>query len=146
MWRALDAVTPAALKRIGRARAKVRRHVWAQLPAGLPASPVAGTDLGDLVVVDVDATLVTAHSEKQQAAATFKGGYGFHPLGVWCDNTGEMLAVRLRPGNANANHAGDHIVVLDEAIGQIPATHRRRLLVRADTAGATHRCWTGSLP
>jgi len=50
-----------------------------------------------------------------------------------------MLAVRLRPGNANANHAGDHIVVLDEAIGQIPAMHRRRLLVRADTAGATHQ-------
>jgi Transposase DDE domain group 1 len=85
VWRALDEVTPAALTRIGRARAKVRRHVWAQLPAGLPASPVAGTDLGDLVVMDVDATLVTAHSEKQQAAATFKGGYGFHPLGVWCD-------------------------------------------------------------
>ena len=35
----------------------------------------------------------------------FKGGFGFHPLGVWCDNTAEMFAVKLRPGNANANHA-----------------------------------------
>ena len=68
--------------------------MWAQLPDGLPASPAAGTDLGETVVIDVDATLVTAHSEKEQAAANFKGGFGFHPLGAWCDNTGEMLAVR----------------------------------------------------
>ena len=139
VWRALDEVTPAALKRVAKARAKARRHVWAQLPGGLPASPVAGSDLGEVVVLDVDATLVSAHSEKQQAAATFKGGYGFHPLGVWCDNTGEMLAMRLRPGNANANHAGDHVEMLDEAIRQIPTGHRGRLLVRTDTAGATHQ-------
>jgi hypothetical protein len=50
-----------------------------------------------------------------------------------------MLAVRLRPGNANANHAGDHITVLTEAIAQIPTPYRRNLLVRADTAGATHQ-------
>ncbi len=139
VWRTLDEVSPAALTRIGKARARVRRHVWSQLPHGLPASRAAGTDLGDTVVIDVDATLVTAHSEKERAAANFKGGFGFHPLGVWCDNTGEMLAVRLRPGNANANHAGDHLAVLGEAIAQIPGSYRRRLLVRADTAGATHQ-------
>jgi len=139
VWRTLDEVTPAALKRIATARAKVRRHVWAQLPHGLPASPAAGSDLGETVVIDVDATLVTAHSEKEQAAANFKGGFGFHPLGAWCDNTGEMLAIGLRPGNANANHAGDHIAVLGEAITQVPGSHRRRLLVRADSAGATHQ-------
>jgi len=138
VWRTLEAITPAALRRIATARAKVRRHVWAQMPDGVPASPAAGIDLGETVVIDVDATLVTAHSEKEHAAANFKGGFGFHPLGVWCDNTGEMLAVTLRPGNANANHAGDHIAVLGEAIGQIPAQHRRQILVRADTAGATH--------
>jgi hypothetical protein len=60
------------------------------------------------VVLDVDATLVTSHSEKEQAKATFKGGFGFHPLGVWCDNTTELLAAMLRPGNAGSNHAGDH--------------------------------------
>jgi hypothetical protein len=76
--------------------------------------------------------------DKEAAAANFKGGFGFHPLGVWCDNTGELFAIRLRPGNANANHAQDHIDLLGEAIGQIPAGHRRRILVRADSAGASH--------
>lgn len=137
VWRALDEVTPAALARIEKCRAKTRKHVWSLL-AQIPASTAAGADLGDTIVIDVDATLVTAHSEKEQAAATFKHGYGFHPLAAWCDNTTEMLAVTLRPGNAGSNHAGDHIDVLARAIGQIPAAHRRHLLVRADGAGATH--------
>ncbi|MHB8187787.1 MAG: hypothetical protein ACYDDU_17300 [Dermatophilaceae bacterium] len=77
VWRALDELTPAALKRIEVARAKVRRHVWAQLPK-LPESQVTDTTLGATVVLDVDATLVTAHSEKQFAAGTFKGGFGYH--------------------------------------------------------------------
>ena len=106
MWRTLDGLTPAAMKRVEKARAKVRRHVWAQFASsrgGLPPSKVAGTDLGETVVLDVDATLVTAHSEKESAAATFKGGFGYHPIGVWCDNTQEMLAATLRPGNAGSN-------------------------------------------
>ena len=139
VWRTLDELTPAALKQIAKARARARRRVWELLPDGLPASGAAGTDLADTVVLDIDATLVTAHSEKEQAAANFKGGFGFHPLGVWCDNTRELLAVTLRPGNANANHAGDHIAVLGEAISQVPASYRRRLLIRADSAGATHQ-------
>jgi hypothetical protein len=139
VWRALDEITPAALTRIGKARARARRRVWGLLGDGVPASATAGAGLGDTVVLDVDATLVTAHSEKEQAAANFKGGFGFHPLGVWCDNTRELLAIRLRPGNANANHAGDHIAVLGDAIVQVPLSHRRRLLVRADSAGATHQ-------
>lgn len=138
VWRTLDDINPVALKRIAKARARARRRVWDLFPDGVPASGAAGADLGDTVVLDVDATLVTAHSEKEQAAANFKGGFGFHPLGVWCDNTRELLAVTLRPGNANANHAGDHISVLGDAISQVPASYRRRLLVRADSAGATH--------
>jgi len=137
VWRALDEVTPAALRRVATARAQARRHVWAQLPA-VPPSRVAGIDLGNVVVLDVDATLVTAHSEKELAAPTFKGGFGYHPLAVWCDNTTEMLAVSLRPGNAGANTAADHIEVLTAAIAQVPAAHRRGLLVRADGAGASH--------
>jgi len=137
VWRALDQTTPAALVRVEKARAKTRRHVWSLL-GQIPVSKAAGTDLGDTVVIDVDATLVTAHSEKEQARATFKHGFGFHPLGAWCDNTGEMLAVTLRPGNAGSNHAGDHIDVLSRAIAQVPAAHRRHLLIRADGAGATH--------
>jgi hypothetical protein len=138
VWRSLDEVTPAALTRVERARAKVRRHIWSQM-SRLPASRVAGVDLGATVVLDVDATLITAHSDKEQAAATFKHGYGFHPIGVWCDNTSELLAITLRPGNAGSNHAGDHIEVLTRAIAQIPAAHRSHLLVRADGAGATHQ-------
>jgi len=138
VWRALAELSPARVKRIQTARARVRRHVWTRLPEGVPASTVANTDLGGVVVLDVDATLVTTHSEKEHAAATFKGGFGYHPIGVWCDNTTELLAVTLRPGNAGANTATDHIDVLTQAITQIPATHRRNLLVRTDGAGASH--------
>ena len=140
VWRTLDELTPAAMKRVEKARATVRRHVWAQLAGrgGLPASKVAGADLGDTVVLDVDATLVTVHSEKESAAATFKGGFGYHPIGVWCDNSQEMLAAMLRPGNAGSNTTADHITVLTAAIAQVPAAHRRKLLVRADGAGASH--------
>jgi len=137
VWRALDELTPAWLRAIEVARAWTRRHVWAQLPL-LPASKVVDTDLGDTVVLDVDATLVTAHSEKEQAAPNFKGGFGYHPLGVWCDNTTEMLAVSLRAGNAGSNTTTDHIDVLTAAIAQVPATHRRNMLIRADGAGASH--------
>ena len=88
VWRTLDEITPAAAKRIAAARARVRRHVWALLAAsqgGVLASKVAGTDLGKTVVLDVDATIVVAHSEKELASPTFKKTWGFHPLGVWCD-------------------------------------------------------------
>ena len=138
VWRALDEVTPAAAKRIDKARARVRAHVWSQLPGGVPASKVADSDLGEVVVLDVDATLVTAHSEKEGAAVTFKKGFGYHPLGVWCENTQESLALMLRPGNAGSNTAADHIEVLTAAIAQVPPPHRRKLLIRADGAGASH--------
>ena len=138
VWRVLDEVTPAVAKRIDKARAKVRAHVWSQLPGGVPASKVADGDLGETVVLDVDATLVAAHSEKEGAAVTFKKGFGYHPLGVWCENTQESLALMLRPGNAGSNTAADHIAVLSAAIGQVPAAHRKKLLIRADGAGASH--------
>jgi hypothetical protein len=136
----LDELTPARLRRIERARAKTRTRVWSLLPGGRPpASQVAGTALAeDVVVLDVDATIVLAHSEKEHARPTFKGTFGFHPIGVWCDNTSELLAIRLRPGNANANTTADHLDVLSAAIAQVPTQHRRRLLVRADGAGASH--------
>ena len=138
VWRTLKGMTPAAAKRIDKARAKVRAHVWSQLPHGVPASKVADTDLGDTVVLDVDATLVTAHSEKEGAASTFKRGFGYHPLGVWCDNSQESLALMLRPGNAGSNTVADHVAVLTVAIAQVPARHRKNLLIRADGAGASH--------
>lgn len=138
VWRTLSELTPRQLTNIDKARARVRAHVWSQVPGGLPASGVADTDLGEVVVLDVDATIVVAHSEKESAAPTFKGTFGFHPIGVWCDNTTELLAARLRPGNAGANTTTDHLEVLRAAIDQIPRAHRKHLLIRSDGAGASH--------
>jgi len=141
VWRALDEITEAQVKKIVIARARTRRHVWALLAAsegGFPASRVAGTDLGATVVLDVDATIVISHSEKEQASPTFKRTFGFHPLGVWCDNTAEFLTAKLRTGKAGSNTAADHVEVLAAAITQIPAARRKNLLVRCDGAGASH--------
>ena len=92
------------------------------------------------LTIDIDATLITAHSDKEGAAGNYKHGYGFHPLQAYGDETREALAAMLRPGNAGANTASDHKLVLDRALAQIPAEHVERLeiLVRADRAGATH--------
>jgi hypothetical protein len=139
--RALAALDEAGLRRIAKARAKVRARVWellARRPQGFPWLAVAGKVLSGWVVIDLDATLITAHSDKQGAAATFKRGFGFHPLGAWCANTGESLAMLLRPGNAGSNTVTDHIQVLGEAIAQLPLKYRRKILVRVDGAGATH--------
>jgi hypothetical protein len=65
----------------------------------------------------MDATLVTAYSDKEGAAPTWKKGYGFHPLGAWCCNTRECLAMKLRPGNAGSNTFTDHEKVLAAAAG-----------------------------
>lgn len=72
------------------------------------------------LTLDFDATLVTAHSDKQDAAPTYKQGFGFHPLGVWVDGLEELLAAMLRPGNAGSNCATDHVVLLDEATDALP--------------------------
>ena len=100
--RALDlAGTPAVLDRIARARARARAHAWKLVEAtgaGFPWLVIAGKTLTGWVVIDMDATLVTAHSDKEGAAPTYKKGYGFHPLGAWCRNTRECLAMLLRPG------------------------------------------------
>jgi Transposase DDE domain group 1 len=92
------------------------------------------------LTIDVDATLITAHSEKEGAAGTYKGGYGFDPLLGYADETREALGGLLRPANAGANTASDHQAVLDLALAQIPTEHIEsiEILVRTDTAGATH--------
>ena len=90
-------------------------------------------------MLDVDATVVIAHSEKEQATPTFKKTFGYHPIGVWCDNTNDFLAAMLRTGKAGSNTAVDHIEVLTAAIAQVPAPQRKNLLVRSDGAGASHK-------
>jgi len=140
--RALDlAGTPAVLDRIARARAKARAHAWTLIQdtaSGFPWLVIAGKTLTGWVVIDMDATLVTAHSDKEGAAPTWKKGYGFHPLAAWCSNTRECLAMLLRPGNAGSNTFTDHRDVLAAAIRQVPARFRRKMLVRVDGAGASH--------
>jgi hypothetical protein len=136
-WRALDEVNGVRSRRIARARAKARARVWDL--AGLPAARAAGRDIGDgVVVLDVDASLLLAHSEKEGAAKTYKRTFGFHPILVTCDNTSELLAITLRAGNAGSNTATDHIDVLSAAFAQVPAKHRKDLLVRGDSAAGTH--------
>jgi hypothetical protein len=144
--RALDLAGAAAmLDRIARARAKARAHVWAlieQGPAGFPWLVIAGKTLTGWLVIDMDATLVTAHSDKEGAAPTWKKGYGFHPLGAWLANTRECLAMLLRPGNAGSNTFTDHKEVLAAAIRQVPARFRGKVAVRVDGAGASHELIT----
>ena len=126
-WRALAALDGDRLVALRRARAVARARVWEL------------TGASERVILDLDATLVTAHSEKEQAAGTYKHGFGFHPLLCYEATTQEALAGLLRPGNAGANTAGDHITVLELALAQLPEQAvGPGLLVRADSGGATH--------
>jgi hypothetical protein len=129
-FRVIDRIAsePALLDALRSARARARERFWQR--HGAPAR----------LTVDVDATLITAHSEKEGAAGTYKGGYGFHPLQAYADETREALGGLLRSGNAGANTTADHQAVLDLALEQIPAEHIEgiEILVRADSAGATH--------
>ena len=132
----LAADAPRALKAIRSARAAARERAWVLAGEAAPGAHP------ELVTVDIDATLVTAFSEKEQAAATWKKTYGFHPLTVFADHgaegTGEPLALVLRPGNAGSNTAADHIEAARLALAQLPRHQRRRVLIRTDSGGGTH--------
>lgn len=135
-------ITAADRERVAVALAPLRAEVWSRSDVTAGDGPV---------VLDIDASLVEIHSEnKEQTAATFKGGFGFHPMFCFADGTGETLSALLRPGNAGANTVADHITVLDQAIAQLPteiaAGHAvgddperasRDVAVRADSAGCT---------
>src|SRR5208283_3235809 len=126
-WRTLEAIDEDTLDRIASARAAARATAWEH-----------GADPG-FYVIDIDATLVTSHSDKQGAAPNYKQGYGFHPLVAYLDATGEALAGLLRPGNAAPNTVRDHLVVLDQALDQLPLDPKdHEVIVRADSAGLTH--------
>lgn len=138
-------------RRLAEAVAKVRVRAWEQIVArhgGLPAVKVAGaplswpgqdagTDGVVPVVIRLDATVIQAASGKEGAEANYKG-FGFHPLTAWCSNTGENLAVMNRVGSAGSFTAADHVAVLDAALAQVPAVHRRDVLITVDGAGASH--------
>ncbi|GAA1918563.1 hypothetical protein GCM10009753_58820 [Streptantibioticus ferralitis] len=139
-WRLLADIDERTLASVRSAGAHAREAAWLQAAEhgeGIPAIRAAGRMLPGLVL-DLDAMLITCHSEKEQAAPTYKGGFGFHPLLCFLPNTGEALSGRLRPGNAGANTASDHITVLDQALAQLPDAHRHGtdILVRTDSAGS----------
>jgi hypothetical protein len=142
LYRTFRQIDGATLSGLWEAMAEARGEVWRR------AAATTGTAT---VVLDIDASLHQIHSEnKQETAANYKGGFGFHPIYCFADVTGETLGVELRPGNAGANTIDDHVAVLDQAIGQLPAEiavgHRpgddpglvaRAVQVRTDSAGCT---------
>ena len=137
---ALAADPARAVKAIQAARAAARDRAWALAGA---AAPGAG---GGPVIVDLDATLVTSYSDKQNARPTWKKTFGFHPLAAFADHgpdgAGEPLAILLRPGNAGSDTAAGHIEVTKLALARLPRRQRRRALIRTDAAGGTHEFLT----
>jgi len=133
---ALAGDLPRALRMIRKARAAARERAWS-----LAGDRAPGTD-GSLIPVDIDATIVVAHSEKEQAAATWKKTFGFHPLAAFADygagGSGEALTIMLRPGNAGSNTAAEHIEAARLALAQLPRRLRSRVLIRTDSGGGTH--------
>ena len=146
-WRALSEIAAggeAALGRITAAVNSARRTAWAHIVnrhGALPGVRVADKMLADVTCLRLDASVVPCHSDKQGAEANFKG-YGYHPLLAYCDNTGEPVAGMLRPGSAGSNTAADHLTILEAAIAALPPGFRRRLMVTADGAGASHELIT----
>jgi hypothetical protein len=130
-FRVIDAIAsePALLEGLRAARARARANAW---DAGVAP---------ERIVIDIDATLITAHSEKEGAAGTFKRGFGFHPLLAYLDQSREALAGVLRPGNAGANTASDHIEIVELVLEQLPrpVVETTPIVVRTDSAAATHQ-------
>jgi hypothetical protein len=130
--------TDAVVAALRSARAGARDRVWSRRR---PLAGTPGTRDGGQVIVDIDATLVAAHSDKQGAQATYKKSYGFAPMCAFVDHgehgTGETLALDLRPGKASPFDSADHISVLQAALAQLPAAERDQVLVRTDAGGAS---------
>lgn len=139
---ALAADTSRALPAIAAARRQVRGRVWALAGEASPTHAISETDP---LVIDLDATIVISHSEKDGAAPTFKKTFGHHPLLAFLDHgsggSGELLAALLRPGNAGSNTATDHIEVTRQALAAVPGVNSsrpgRKVLIRTDGGGAS---------
>ena len=142
-WRALKEAAAGGdrtRRKVTAAVNKARRYAWTQVTARhgqLPPVRVADRQLAGVTCIRLDATVVPAHSDKEQAEPNFKG-YGHHPLIAECDNTREPLAWMMRPGSAGSNTAADHLKIVDDAIAALPPQFRRKLMVTCDGAGASH--------
>ena len=142
-WRLLSHLDETLLARLRAARAQAREVSWAQHAEvhdrAFPQVSVAGQQVAGLVL-DLDASIVICHSEKEAATRTWKKTFGYHPLFCFLDNTGEALSGLLREGRAGSNTTADHITVLDQALAQIPDEHRHGtpILIRCDSAGSSH--------
>lgn len=138
LFASLAADVDTAVGVIRSARADARAAVWARRR---PLAGTPGTRSGGQVIVDIDATLVGAHSEKENAEPTFKRGFGFAPMCSFVDHghngTGETLAIDLRPGKASPWNSADHLEALDNALAQLPEHERDQVLVRADTGACS---------
>lgn len=137
-FRVIDSIDEQGLERLREAVCIARAGAWklGARPCRRRDRPKKGRER---TVIDIDATLTSAHSDKEQARGNFKGGYGHHPLLSYLDETGEAPAGILRPGNAGSNTAKDHIAVLDLALEQLDRQALEgEILVRGDGAGATH--------
>jgi hypothetical protein len=145
-FRVIDSIDEACLARLRGAIAVARARAWklgARPQRRGEQQQAQEQERPEVTVIDVDATLTTAYSDKEQAAGNFKGGFGHHPLLCYLDETGEALAGILRPGNAGSNTAADHKQVIDLALAQLDAQALAgKILVRADGAGATHELTT----
>jgi hypothetical protein len=142
VYRTFRQIDGKVLARIDKAIATVRRGVWQRLTPSIGDNPV---------ILDIDSTLVEVHSEnKDGTGPTYKGGFGFHPIACFADATGEALSGKLRPGNAGANCAADHVEVTDAALAQLPdevraghrpgddpALVRHEIVMRTDSAGSS---------
>jgi hypothetical protein len=142
-WRALNEIAAGGsrpLARITGAVSTARRRAWAATAArhgALPGIRIADKTLEQVTCIRLDASVVPACSDKELAEPNFKG-FGHHPLLAYCDNTAEPLAGKLRRGGAGSNTTAGHLEVLDAAITALSPAYRRRLMVTADGAGASH--------
>jgi hypothetical protein len=134
----LAADVDVALPALRAAHARARAVVWARRR---PLAGRPGSRDGGQVTVDLDATLVIAHSDKEGAQPTFKKTFGFAPMCAFVDHgeqgTGEVLALDLRPGKASPFDKTSHLETLGHALAQLPEQERRQVLVRTDTGGCS---------
>lgn len=128
--------------------ATIRDHVWSLAGGRGPGRTYTARDP---LIIDMDHTLVGAHSDKEDAKGTYKGGYGYAPFVASIDygdgHGGEILTTHLRPGNAGPNEAAAHIALFEDAVAALPAQFfttegdliGEHVLVRTDSAGASRQ-------